>query len=213
MDHRCPLCRSAGGSLFHRDERRTYWRCADCLLVFVPPEFFLSAEEERAHYDWHENDPRDARYRAFLSRLFDPLVAQLNPGSIGLDFGSGPGPTLSVMLAEAGHQVALYDPFYAPDPGVFDRSYDFITASEVVEHLHQPQRELDRLWGCLKPGGTLGVMTKLVRDQAAFRSWHYIHDPTHVCFYSEPTLQWLADSWQAELARIGDDVALFSKNH
>ena len=31
------------------------------------------------------------------------------------------------------------------------------TATEVVEHLRHPGKELDRLWSLLKPGGNLGI--------------------------------------------------------
>ena len=139
------------------------------------------------------------------------MQARIAPHSKGLDFGSGPGPTLSVMFEEVGHAVALYDHFYARNPSIFERSYDFITATEVVEHLHQPRQELDRLWASLKPGGYLGIMTKLVLDQAAFATWHYKNDLTHVCFFSRTTFQWLAAQWQAELTFEGKDVVILKK--
>ena len=44
------------------------------------------------------------------------------------------------MFEEMGHTVALYDYFYANDPFVLHHLYDFITATEVVEHLHNPAR-------------------------------------------------------------------------
>ena len=138
-------------------------------------------------------------------------MALLAPRSTGLDFGAGPGPTLSVMLSEAGHRVRIYDPFYADHPEVFTQRYDFITATEVLEHLRRPGRELQRLWHCLKPGGVLGVMTKLVRDRAAFARWHYISDPTHVCFFSTATFRWLADRWRSALTFADKDVILMVK--
>ena len=86
--------------------------------------------------------------------------------------------------------------------------YDFICATEVVEHLHHPGQELARLWALLGPGGWLGVMTKLVRDHAAFAGWHYKNDPTHVCFFSEMTWQWWARERGACLELLGADVIL-----
>ena len=206
----CRLCQRAEGRSFHEDSRR-YFRCDECGLVFVDPEAFLGAAQERAVYDRHQNSPDDPRYRRFLSRLFDPVAAGLRPESRGLDFGSGPGPTLSVMFEEAGHVVSVFDAFYADDASVFETRYDFITASEVVEHLHRPRQELERLWGCLRPGGVLGVMTKRVLDEAAFSRWHYRNDPTHVCFFAWQTFQWLADHWGARLEVAGDDVVVFEK--
>ena len=137
---------------------------------------------------------------------------RLSSGSQGLDFGSGPGPTLSLMFEEAGHTVALYDYFYANDTSALELQYDFITASEVVEHLHQPKHALDRLWSILKPGGTLGIMTKRVLNREAFAKWHYKNDLTHVCFFSEATFHWLAEQWQAELTIEGNDVVLLKKS-
>ncbi len=207
----CPVCRGLPRELFFRDSRE-FFRCPDCELVFVLPCRYLSLQEEKAVYDQHENSPDDFEYRKFLSRLFEPMLQRLHPNSNGLDFGSGPGPTLSVMFEEAGHKMEIYDPFYAPDITPLSQQYDFITASEVVEHMHQPTEELDRLWSCLKPGGLLGIMTKRVTDQSKFAGWHYKNDPTHVCFFSKKTFQWFAAHWNAVLTIAGNDVVLFRKS-
>ena len=208
----CPLCSDTEGSKhFHSDRHRDYYRCSHCGLTHVPPSQLLSPEAERAEYDKHQNSPDDTGYRKFLSRLFTPLNIRLEPTSHGLDFGSGPGPTLSLMFEEAGHQMNLFDPFYAPTKQVLTSQYDFITASEVVEHLHNPATELAHLWSILRPGGWLGIMTKLALDQNAFSNWHYKNDPTHVCFFSNKTMNWLEKQWHAELLKVGKDVLLFQK--
>ena len=168
--------------------------------------------DEKAAYDHHQNSPTDPEYRRFLSRLFLPLNKCLAPGSHGLDFGSGPGPTLSIMLEEVGHTVTLYDHFYAKNPIVLQQPYDFVTATEVVEHLHDPATILPMLWNLLRVGGHLGFMTKLVRDHPAFTTWHYKNDLTHVCFFSRETFTWLANQWRAELEFSQNDVILFSKS-
>jgi SAM-dependent methyltransferase len=173
--------------------------------------YFPDRAREKAEYDLHTNSPEDAGYRKFLSRLSDPLCDRLPRACRGLDFGCGPGPTLSVMLAEAGHDISLYDPFYAPDTSTLRGQYDFITASEVVEHLQRPGQELTLLWRLLRPGGYLGLMTKLVRDVEAFAGWHYKNDVTHVCFFSTATWQWWSASVGASLEILGDDVILLRK--
>jgi len=180
-------------------------------MVFVPAHQWLSADNEKAMYERHNNSPHDAGYRNFLSRLFIPLAERLKPCSHGLDFGSGPGPTLSLMFTEAGHSMTLFDKFYAPDPQALKQSYDFISSSEVVEHLYQPGDELERLWSCIKAGGILGIMTKRVLDKQAFMHWHYKNDPTHICFFSITSFHWLAENWGAELIISGNDVVLLIK--
>ncbi|KGE04042.1 class I SAM-dependent methyltransferase [Pseudohaliea rubra] len=208
----CPLCSGASTTPFSEDRRRPYRRCPRCALVFVPPLWRPTPAAERAEYDRHENRLDDPGYRRFLARLATPLLAALPPAQAGLDFGCGPGPALAAMLGEAGHRVALYDPFYAPDPAALALGgRDFITATEVVEHLHQPGLELARLWARLRVGGVLGIMTKHLRSRAAFDRWHYKNDPTHVCFFSRATWRWWAAGRRARLVFVADDALLLHK--
>jgi SAM-dependent methyltransferase len=207
----CPLCDGVAISSYLIDRLRTYLHCDTCKLVFVPPAFYLTRDAEQAEYQLHDNNIHDEGYRRFLSRLMSPLVVRLPPGARGLDFGCGPGPALAHMLRESGFEVALYDSFFFPDEQLFGASYDFICATEVVEHLHQPGSELARLWSLLKPGGWLGIMTKLVRDRPSFTSWHYKNDPTHVCFYSVDTWQWWGGQRNASPEFIGADVILLQR--
>lgn len=210
-DTPCPLCESRAVRAFAADRRRPYGRCDRCALVFVPPAWLPTPAVERAEYDRHENACEDPRYRRFLGRLAHPLLSRLPPRQQGLDFGCGPGPALAAMCREAGHAVALFDPCYAPDPTPLARSYDFITATEVVEHLHRPGRELARLWALLRPGGCLAIMTKHVRDRAAFERWHYKDDPTHVCFFSRASWRWWVRGRRARLDFVADDALLIEK--
>jgi hypothetical protein len=209
----CPLCAAAEISEYFKDRRRSYAHCSTCSLVFVPPKEYVTREAERAEYNLHQNDTDDPGYQAFLSRLMDPLVERLPPGARGLDFGCGPGPALAHMLRAAGFEVALYDSFFFPDEAVLEVSYEFICATEVVEHLHRPGEELERLWSLLPKGGWLAIMTKLVRNRAAFTSWHYKNDPTHVCFFSQDTWRWWAQRHGASLEIIGADVVLMRRKH
>lgn len=207
----CPLCGSDHVDSFFEDKKRAYLSCLHCKLVFVTKKYWLSLEDEQATYDLHENDPQDQGYRRFLSRLSTPLLKKLGTNQKGLDFGCGPGPTLSLMLQEQGHHVDLYDPLFCNDTSVFGKHYDFICATEVVEHMHNPNQDFSFLFQMLKPGGWLGIMTKLVIDKNAFSKWHYIHDMTHVCFYSRPTFEYIAQRFNADLSFIGKDVILLNK--
>ena len=207
----CPLCGSSRTRHRLSDERRHYHDCAQCGLVFVPERFFLPPSQEKALYDMHENDPRDMNYRGFLSRLFEPMLERLPRHASGLDFGSGPGPALSLMFEEQGHRMRIYDHFYAPDRSALAGEYDFITATEVVEHLHRPAMELERLWSLLRPGGWLGIMTSRHDAVEEFAAWHYKNDPTHVIFFSRRTFGWLADAWGTEPLFPRSDVVLLQK--
>jgi SAM-dependent methyltransferase len=185
-------------------------------MIFVPAAYHLSTEQERAIYDQHRNHPEDAGYRAFLDRLRTPLIKALSekhiaPPARGLDFGSGPGPTLSLMLEEAGYDMAIYDHFYARHPDILNQQYDFITSTEVWEHLSQPRIIIDQLFSILKPNGVIGVMTKRI-PRSAFEDWHYIKDPTHISFFADETFAFLAERYQCQLKLITYDVALLIRD-
>ena len=213
----CPLCRGAGSEPFHRSDRRKpvriYLRCDDCGLVHVPPSQRVSAQEEKARYDLHDNDPADAGYRRFLARLAEPLLKRLSAPSEGLDFGCGPTSVLADMLRGDGHHVVVYDPFYAREPGPLEGRYDFITLTEVVEHLHTPGEELRRLWGLLRPGGLLALMTQLLPAAEDFASWHYISDPTHVCFFGDRSIAWLGEELGATPEVLPGGVVFMRRGH
>ncbi|MDH4161935.1 MAG: class I SAM-dependent methyltransferase [Nitrospirota bacterium] len=207
----CPLCSAKTVADYCRDTVREYLRCDRCGLVFVPGRFHLSPEDEKKRYDLHRNAPDDPGYRGFLNRLFIPVNERLAPASTGLDFGSGPEPLLSRMFGEAGHTMRSYDPFYGPFSIPGEQRFDFITASEVVEHLRQPRKELDQLWALLRPGGFLGIMTQPLVEQSAFPAWHYKNDRTHILFFSPPTFLWLAEHWGADLTFPEKDLVIFRK--
>lgn len=177
----------------------------------MSPECHPSFEQEKACYDWHENDVDDAGYRTFLNRLAKPLVERLEHQAKGLDYGCGPGPALAVMLREQGFDVAVYDPIYQPDKSVFDDQYDFISCTEVVEHFHRPLDEFSRLDKLLKPGALLAIMTSWYEARIDFATWHYRRDPTHVCFYRQSTLRWLATRYSWLISFPAKNVAIMEK--
>lgn len=206
----CPLCAAPHAPAWHRDARRPYHRCPTCALVFVPAAWHLDAEAESAQYRLHDNRLDDPAYRRFLARLAEPALARIDPcGATGIDVGCGAAPLLARMLSEAGVAMDVWDPQFFPDRAVLARRHDLVTASEVVEHFRAPAEGWALLFGLLRPGGLLAVMTKRVRDQAAFARWHYILDPTHIAFYDEATFRWLAARHGAALEVVGDDVVAF----
>ena len=207
----CPVCRSPGSQSFLTVSGRHYRRCPTCAARFLDPRQRLSRAAEHAEYRQHQNRPDDPGYRRFLSRLTAPLLARVPGGSRGLDYGCGPGPALAAMLSEAGHEMALYDPLFHPDPAALSQVYDFVTCTETAEHFHRPADEFARLTGLVRPGGWLAVMTCFQTDDARFADWHYRRDPTHVVFYREETLRYVAAAhgWRCEVP--DKDVALMQR--
>lgn len=207
----CPLCGGPNNELFHEDSRRPYFRCAECQLVFVSQTDRLPPDEEKMRYDLHENDPNDTGYRAFLNRLCTPMLKKMTPGMRGIDYGCGPGPTLSSMFEAAQFPCAIYDPFYAHDAAVLEKKYEFLSCSEAMEHFYNPLDEFERFLKLVKPGGLIGIMTQLVTEKESFAHWHYITDETHVCFFSEATFRWLAEKYQLKVEFPSKSVILFTR--
>lgn len=207
----CRVCLSDRGRPFASVRGQDYARCAACGATFLDASQLPDVQTELEQYLLHENDPEDPRYRDFLNRLAEPLLKKLAPGGQGLDYGCGPGPALARMLTEAGHAVRLYDPFFFPDASALERTYDFITCTEVAEHLHRPAREFARIDALLRPGGWLGIMTSFQTDDARFAQWRYRRDPTHVVFYRQETFHCIAQrfGWRCEIPV--KDVVLMHK--
>jgi hypothetical protein len=179
--------------------------------VFVPRLWHLNPEAEKHEYDLHQNDINDSGYREFLRRAYDPIAQHVKKPASGLDFGCGPGPALYAMFCEAGYTMKKFDHFYDNDPSVFDHRFDFITLTEVIEHLREPMAELKRLVAVLNSPGWLLIMTKRVLSREKFEHWHYKNDPTHITFYSMQTFDWLSGEFGLTISEVGKDTVLLHK--
>lgn len=182
----------------------------------MEPSQRLGPLEEKARYDLHENESTGG-YQAFFSPLIKSLeeyfaAANMAPSQLTvLDYGSGPTEMLSKLLTEKGFKAFNYDLYYNPDQEQLRKSYHIITCTEVWEHLYEPRRDIERILRLLKPGGVLGVMTSTHKGEAAFHDWHYRRDPTHVIFFSEKTIQWLATQFRLQIIKSKSPYFLFQK--
>ncbi|CCQ10428.1 Putative methyltransferase associated with DUF414 [Pseudoalteromonas luteoviolacea B = ATCC 29581] len=207
----CGLCGSTQLHDFYEDKRRVYLQCAECYLVFVPKSFHLTPELEKAIYDQHENALQDEGYKRFLSRAFNPIEARVDIPALGLEFGCGPGPLLAHMLQTRGYQVELYDLYYHPNEVVLTKLYDFVTCTEVIEHIANPSQIFELLFGLMKVNAPLVMMTKLVIDANRFATWHYKNDLTHISFFSRETFEFVARKYNVSVEFIGADVIVLTK--
>lgn len=207
----CPLCHDADNSLYCHADGTDYFQCHTCKLVFIEATKLPSLDHEKSLYDQHENQIDDPHYRKFLSRLFLPMAETLPAAAKGLDYGCGPGPALAAMFNEAGFDCRAFDPIYANQTDLLNQQYDFISCSEVVEHFHHPAKEFDQLHHLLNRNGLLGIMTSWYPSAAEFQRWHYQRDPTHVCFYQQPTFDWVAEHYGYTWHSPDKNIALFKK--
>ena len=211
-DNNCPLC-SIEAVFPHiiGPQGRGYLRCPRCQIIFMQSEFLPDRMTEEARYRAHQNGPRDDGYVRFLKQAVTPALPYLNSTMRGLDYGCGPAPTLSRLLESEGLQCENYDPVFFP--ALPQKRFDFIFATEVLEHFFHPAQELARICELLQPGGILTVMTEPWETLQGFAEWHYAKDLTHVCFYHASTLEYICTQYGLEKLHQGPPrVTVLKKN-
>lgn len=208
----CGLCQGQNLKVRVAPPERKYFECTDCGLIALDPQLRLPPNEERARYELHTNSFDECGYKDFLNRLVAPLTKMLTPGMVGLDYGCGPGPTISYLMNESGFKVENFDPFFFPREFSDDDKFDFITCTEVIEHFFEPRIEFERIASLLKPGGFLGIMTGVFDESIDFNSWWYRKDPTHVSIYQSKTFSWIASNFGWQMSTPNKNVRIFKNN-
>jgi hypothetical protein len=194
MKHNCPLCSTESPSFF----KQTY-SCPICFLVFKSAELFLSSEDESKRYHTHQNANNDQGYIDFLNKLGTPLRSFLKPEDHLLDYGCGPFSQLAKNLESDVLTTSFYDPLFFPNENIKNKQFDVVTCTEVVEHFKAVSQDWDQLVATVKPKGILGIMTQFYHDDINFKDWWYKNDPTHIVFYREETLAFLAKKYQMKV--------------
>ena len=208
MNLNCPLCNS-NATLFCDKPKHLFYKCDTCEGIFRPKHTFLTAEEEKAHYEKHNNDVFDERYQAFVSPIVNAVLQDFSPEAKGLDFGSGTGPVIAKMLIDKGFQVQNYDLFFANEPSFLNQKYDYVSCCEVMEHFHQPYEEFELLKSLLLPKGKLYCKTEVFNNQKPFENWYYKDDFTHVFIYQPKTLEWIQKNLRFSKVFVYDKLIVF----
>jgi 2-polyprenyl-3-methyl-5-hydroxy-6-metoxy-1,4-benzoquinol methylase len=185
----CPLCESSQVLLFQQDP---FFRCGDCHLIFKDPGTRLSKSEEHKRYQTHQNSLENEGYVKFLAPVLAETQKHVPDRARILDYGCGPGPVLAELLQRQGYKTFRYDPFFYPQGLDNLPLLDAVTCTEAAEHFYYPKKEFAKIFSLLKPKGALILMTELYQEGEILADWYYTKDPTHVCFYSTKTFEWLA---------------------
>ena len=224
---KCPLCGADPAAPYLPESLSAYRECEECRLVFLEPRARVGLQAERARYLQHHNSSEDEGYRKHLMGPIEALLQQLKSrglgrkdasdpadgaNCLGLDFGCGPEPVAQLLLQERGYPCLNYDPFFAFEPELLQRHYDFVLCIEVVEHLREPGLAWQLLHRLLRPGGILVVRTELLDAKIDFPSWWYRQDSTHICFYRERTMHCLEERFAWSVMRAGESVWIFTKD-
>ncbi|MFW5894702.1 MAG: class I SAM-dependent methyltransferase [Bacillota bacterium] len=189
----CPICQSETYPLEDPEINVTHHVCKGCGYTFKDKAAHVDSVQEKNLYSNHQNTLENKGYVAMFERFLAFALDERTAFGPALDFGSGPGPVLYELLKRRGFESYHYDPYFHHDDSVFNRSYGFITSTEVFEHLSTPRDTFHKLETLLKPQGMLAVMTSLrPDDDAAFLTWWYRRDPTHIGFFTEKAMRELS---------------------
>lgn len=206
----CPLCSNCNTQEYSQDKFRSYLICTQCELLFVPRGQLISVEDERIRYEYHQNESEDSAYLNYLSKIAKECVPHLSKGDAGLDFGCGPNPLLGNIFSQNGFPTHSYDLFFHSDHDYQNNKYNFIILSEVIEHLRTPFVVMAKLRELLKPQGIILIKTKFYPEKRFFNDWFYKRDVTHIQFFNEASLNYLAKELKMSFVeKIGSDLYLF----
>ncbi|MDD2383344.1 MAG: class I SAM-dependent methyltransferase [Sulfurospirillaceae bacterium] len=186
----CPICKHSATPFIHEALQKRFNYCTVCECIYLDKTFKLSEEKEKEKYDQHQNSLDNVGYVEMFENFLDFFWEELTcKPLVGLDFGSGPTPVLSELMQRRGATIDCYDKFYQPLPLYEHKQYDFITSTEVFEHLDNPYEALKLLTNLVKPDGIIALMT-LFHDtnREHFLTWWYPRDLTHITFYTPKTL-------------------------
>jgi 2-polyprenyl-3-methyl-5-hydroxy-6-metoxy-1,4-benzoquinol methylase len=157
-------------------------------------------------------------FSGWLTRYFSDLgdrerwdVRHLPPpkekGARLLDVGSGNGSFLSVAKSLGYDAWGLEpDPLAVefsknqgfnvsqgtlPDSNLQPGTFEHVTVSHVLEHMHFPVAAMKEIFALLKPGGRLWLTTPnldSIGHKTFERNWRGLESPRHICIYTQRTL-------------------------
>lgn len=76
-------------------------------------------------------------------------------------------------------------------------SFDYVTLSHVIEHVHEPAKTFRDAYALLRPGGVLWIETPNVRalgHRIFHDRWRDLDPPRHLCIFSMSALVGMAES-------------------
>ena len=175
------------------DETFTVWRCAQCRSLHARDPVDLEYYYQKYPVARHEYN-RGTKL-VLGNRMKRLKRAGLKSGKTLIDYGCGNGHFVR-YAREHGVQAEGYDPYSTEfkDASVLDRTYDFVTAQDVLEHMDDPQAFFDELKNYLVPTGCIAIGTPNadVIDLCNSLDLGALHQPYHRHIPSGAELQRMA---------------------
>ncbi len=183
----CKMCGSNINKIKDSQFDFTYDYCPNC--HFISKNFVLNSVLEKKEYQRHNNSIDNLDYVNYFTSLIDNyFLKYLDKNTNILDYGSGPYPILKEIL-HRDYDISIYNyDLYFNDIEFDKLKYSTIITTEVIEHIKNPLKTLDKLISILEDNGVLIIMTLFHNNNLeVFNDWWYRRDPTHISFFDKHT--------------------------
>lgn len=153
----------------------------------------ISKDKEKQRYDSHQNNENDPNYQNYLNQIVNEILPHIDLSENGLDFGCGRTDLMSQIFKAQNISVDSFDLYFFPNQTIWQKKYNFIILSEVIEHLREPIVEMNKIRDCLIEHGQIFIKTKLYPpEKVFFDKWFYKRDNTHIQFFNLASIKYLA---------------------
>ena len=193
------------------------YRCATCKLIFVAPipetsaliyneEYFDGATHGFGYVNYDEDkEPMIPVFEEYLRLIMESLG---RTGTL-LDVGAATGFFVRLAINRGfkaeGIELSTHAASRAQARGLPVRGgtladvegrFDCITMLDVIEHVPDPKREIEKVATLLPPGGILVINTPDAGSlfaRALGKRWHLLVPPEHLFYFNRDNMQHLLE--------------------
>lgn len=183
----CPLCKSGNATGYMRKNGIALVKCSDCGFVYIPPEYYGSAEKVNEQYAENKTSPSEyfssTRYYdiKYANQILSEAEKYMCPGTL-LDIGCSVG-NFMIAARERGWKPAGLEPnpvaaglarkegfevfneyFNEEFTEKYGEKYDAIYMGGVIEHIVNPLKFCKLSHGIISPDGILMITTCNIRS-------------------------------------------------
>ena len=209
----CTICGNARSRFLCRKDDADYYFCPECRVIVQhpPPEphamvSYADAEYEKGGLYREYVEAREMKLEHFRRRL-ERLLPRVSRGRL-LDIGCSCGYFMEVAaasgfqveglefsraaIAAADPEIRLHIVCSSVDEFESSRTYDLVTAFDLIEHVPQPKEFLRKVHRLLAPGGWLAMTTP---DAGHFlryvmgSSWPMLQPMQHLTIFSRQAMR------------------------
>lgn len=217
---RCIVCNSPELATLSNYEKHNMVKCAKCGMVFM--KLIPTLEELNNHYKNYSYD-REVYVSPVTIKRYNELLDEFEKYKLTgnmLDVGCGVGLFLNVAKQRGWN---VYGTEYSDkaveictakgiemkkgklNAKAFDIPFDIITSFEVIEHINNPNEELDNINALLRKGGLFYCTTPNFNALARFyvkADYNVISYPEHLSYYTPSTIKYLGKKHGLKALRV-----------